>query len=118
MNDGIRKKLKVIALLTVLIIVCVGYLFLECVTRSCKKEVEPMPTPIVTPVVEPTIEPTPEITQEPTPTPVVVDIDSNDSINKIVNKERKIPDTYVPELVNIDKKNMLRPKPQRLMKKW
>jgi D-alanyl-D-alanine carboxypeptidase len=109
MNDGIRKKLKVIALLTVLIIVCVGYLFLECVTRSCKKEVEPMPTPIVTPVVEPTIEPTPEITQEPTQTPVAVDIDSDDSINKIVNKERKIPDTYVPELVNIDKKNMLRP---------
>lgn len=107
MNNEIKKKLIVIIILTLLILFGILYLFFANFTKKVE------PTPTITPVVEitpePTLEPTPEPTPEPTLEPVVIDIDSDDSINKIVNKDKLVSKDYVPVLESVDGDKMLRP---------
>ena len=49
-----------------------------------------------TPTAQVTAPPTPFPTYEPTPTPVIIDIDTTESIQKLVNVNRTLSETYVP----------------------
>ena len=75
-------------------------------TKKPTPEPTPTPTPKPTKKPKPTPTPTPEATPtptpEPTPTPTAepssdIDVTSDDSLYRIVNKKHPLPKTYVPE---------------------
>ena len=107
MDKSFRTKLIVIAVLAALILGGFGYLALSN-NGDPFAPIRPTPTPTPTP--EPTVEPTPTPTPVPTPTPEPtpepVDIDSDDSVQRVVNKWRTVPADYVPsDLVTVDVKS-------------
>lgn len=98
MKPNVKKKLIFIGVLLILILLAILYLLIFTKNTNEKKEIEP--------TVEPTIEPTIQPTVEPTPEPVVIDTTSETSINKIVNRENRLSDTYVPsDLVEVSVQN-------------
>ncbi|NLC97075.1 MAG: M15 family metallopeptidase [Erysipelotrichaceae bacterium] len=96
MDKNVQTKLIIVIILAIFILLGLLYMFIDS-----KISDNPKPTPTMEPTIEPTIIPTEE--PEPTPTiEVIVDIDSDNSINKLANKEKLISDTYVPELVQVE----------------
>ncbi|MBR2670151.1 MAG: M15 family metallopeptidase [Solobacterium sp.] len=98
MEKGYRGKLITIIILSLLILL--GLIYLKFFAKPSPKPAKPTSTPAAetaTATPEETEEPTPEVTTTPEPTPeIVVDLDSNDSINKFVNKSYTIDSGYVP----------------------
>ena len=98
MRQTYKWKVILIAILLVLNVLGLGYLFIKGNGR-----LPSAPTPTPTPTVEPTVAPTPTPTPIPTPTPKTFDVDSDSSILRIVNKWRYADSKYVPsDLVLLD----------------
>lgn len=94
---SIRNKVIAIVFLFICIVIGIIFLFMN---KPKKEEVivasvEPTVDVIETPTVESTIE----------PTPVPIDTTSENSINKIVNRDNKVSEAYVPELVALNVTN-------------
>ena len=97
MEKGYRGKLITIIVLALLILL--GLIYLKFFIKPQPGPVKPTmaPTAEATETPETTPEPTEEIIVTPEPTPeITVDLDSNDSINKFVNKTYTIDSSYVP----------------------
>ena len=92
---------KVIAIVVLGILICAGLIFLYF-NRPFKKETIIVETPMPTPT--PSL-PTPEPSAEPIVEEVKIDITSDSSINRLVNKNNMVSESYVPELVSLNVSN-------------
>lgn len=98
MEKKLRRKAIAIAILTVLILLGLAVLFLM---KRRMNRPAPTPVPTVETTPEPTAVPTPAPTPEPTKVPA--DIDSNDSLTRLVNKKHLLDESYVPaDLTTVD----------------
>lgn len=102
-----KYRWKIITILVLSVLVLLGLFYVHILRNRSGKPAAAAPTPAATATPEatpaPTPEPTPTPTPEPTPEPVTLDIDSDDSLYKLVNKNYTVSPSYVPsDLVLVD----------------